>query len=123
MVEPVRLARRARVFSIPTAVVFAALSVGYIVLGLGFAALLYGGLTLALLTVLLVVAAFVDSLAIRWIAFAVTLVGAAACAVSAFTQLPNDGGGAVTMLFGILPLLALALFVVTAVARAAHRAT
>ncbi|BFM25116.1 hypothetical protein [Microbacterium sp. che218] len=123
MVEPVRPARRARVFSIATAVVFAALSVGYIVLGLGFAALLYGGLTLALLTVLLVVAAFVDSLAIRWIAFAVTLVGAAACAVSAFTQLPSDGGGAVTMLFGILPLLALALFVVTAVARAAHRAT
>lgn len=121
-VPPEKLARRARIFTVFTAPVFAAMAFVLMVFGLGNPTLLYAGLTLSALTVLLVIAAFVRSRAVRWTAFVIALVGAAVTVVSGFVTIPNDSGVAMTLLLGILPILALALFVLHNVARAAHAA-
>lgn len=119
-VPPATLARRARILGLASAPLFAAVAVGFIALGLGFSTILVAGLTLLVLAALLVVAAFTGARAVRWAAFTVALVGAATACVLVATSLPSDAGIAMTYLLGILPILALACFIVFSVSRAAQ---
>jgi hypothetical protein len=119
-VPPEKLARRTRILTPFFAAVFAAVGVALAGFGLASPPMLAAGITEILLSVLLVVAVFVASPVVRWVALAVAGAGAATAAVLAVTTLPNDLGIAATLLLGIFAMLGLTWFILHSSARAAH---
>ncbi|BAJ74563.1 hypothetical protein MTES_1599 [Microbacterium testaceum StLB037] len=121
-VPPEKLARRTRILTPFFAVVFAAVGVAFTGFGLASPPMLAAGLTEIALSVLLVVAVFVASPVVRWIALAVAMVGAATAMVLQVTMSPGDLGIAATTLLGIFAMLGLTWFILHSSARAAHPA-
>jgi hypothetical protein len=119
-VPPEKLARRTRILTPFFAVVFAAVGVAFTGFGLASPPMLAAGVTEIVLSVLLVVAVFVASPVVRWVALAVAVAGAAAATVLAVTILPNDLGITATYLLGIFAMLGLTWFILHSSARAAH---
>ncbi|KTR96368.1 hypothetical protein NS220_02310 [Microbacterium testaceum] len=119
-VPPEKLARRVRILTPFFAAAFAAVGVAFTGLGLASPTMLVAGLTEIALSVLLVVAIFVATPVVRWVALAVVLVGAATAMVLEVTTLPGDLGIAATTLLGIFAMLGLTWFILHSSARAAH---
>ncbi|WZH38237.1 MAG: hypothetical protein PIR02_06100 [Microbacterium enclense] len=119
-VPPEKLARRARILAFVFAPVFAVVGVAFTGFGLGAPQMLVAGLTEIVLSALLIVAVFVASPAVRWIALAVAVGGTATAAVIAVTTLPHRLDLAATSLLGIFAMLGLTWFIVHSSARAAH---
>ncbi len=119
-VPPEKLARRVRILTPFFAAAFAAVGVAFTGLGLASPTMLVAGLTEIALSVLLVVAVFVATPVVRWVALAVVLVGAATAMVLEVTTLPGDLGIAATTLLGIFAMLGLTWFILHSSARAAH---
>jgi len=121
-VPPGKLARRTRVLAFFFAPVFAVVGIAFTGFGLAAPAMLVAGVTEIVLSALLMVAVFVASPIVRWIALGVAVVGAATAAVMTVTALPEHLGLAATYLLGVFAMLGLTWFIVHSSARSAHPA-
>ncbi|WP_295826992.1 hypothetical protein [uncultured Microbacterium sp.] len=117
-VPPEKLARRARLFAFVLAPVFAVVAVMYLWIGRDQPTLLAGGVTVALLSVLWIVAALRPSARVHLAALAVAGGGAVIAAVAAFASVGATNGLSVTYLIGVVVNIAIGYFFVRLTVRA-----
>ncbi|WP_295833686.1 hypothetical protein [uncultured Microbacterium sp.] len=117
-VPPEKLARRARLFAFVLAPVFAVVAVMYLWIGRDQPTLLAGGVTVALLSVLWIVAALCPSARVHLAALAVAGGGAVIAAVAAFASVGATNGLSVTYLIGVVVNIAIGYFFVRLTVRA-----
>lgn len=117
-VPPEKLARRARLFAFVLAPVFAVVAVMYLWIGRDQPTLLAGGVTVALLSVLWIVAALCPSARVHLAALAVAGGGAVIAAVAAFASVGATNGLSVTYLIGVVVNIAIGYFLVRLTVRA-----
>lgn len=117
-VPPEKLARRARLFAFVLAPVFAVVAVMYLWIGRDQPTLLAGGVTVALLSVLWIVAALCPSARVHLAALAVAGGGAVIAAVAAFASVGATNGLSVTYLIGVVVDIAIGYFFVRLTVRA-----
>lgn len=117
-VPPEKLARRARLFAFVLAPVFAVVAVMYLWIGRDQPTLLAGGVTVALLSVLWIVAALCPSARVHLAALAVAGGGAVIAAVAAFASIGATNGLSVTYLIGVVVNIAIGYFFVRLTVRA-----
>lgn len=117
-VPPEKLPRRARLFAFVLAPVFAVVAVMYLWIGRDQPTLLAGGVTVALLSVLWIVAALCPSARVHLAALAVAGGGAVIAAVAAFASVGATNGLSVTYLIGVVVNIAIGYFFVRLTVRA-----
>lgn len=117
-IPAVKLARRARVFAFVLAPIFAVVAVMYLWIGQDQPTLLAGGVTVALLSILWIIAALRPSAGVHLAALVIAGVGGVIAAVLSFASISATNGLSVTYLIGVIVNIAIGYFFVRLTVRA-----